>query len=100
MKKTSLNGIWQLRGKPQNSDGPFISIGATVPGCVQLDLSRNGYLPAALYMGENILETEKFEDYEWWYETTFTAPEERKRVYLVFRGVDCLAEYYINGVIN
>ena len=72
MKSISLNGVWNLRGKEEGvCDTPVISIPATVPGCVQLDLSENGYLPKDLYMGENILQAEKYEDYEWWYETTF-----------------------------
>ncbi|MBR2353596.1 MAG: hypothetical protein IKA76_03745 [Clostridia bacterium] len=95
----SLNGIWHLRGKRQGiEEDPLLNLSATVPGCVQLDLSREGYLPADLYMGENILETERFEDYEWWYERSFTAPAEKKNVFLVFEGVDCLAEYFLNGV--
>ena len=32
-----------------------------------------------------------------WYERTFTAPEESENVFLVFEGVDCLVEYFING---
>ena len=49
-------------------------------------------------MGENIKETEKYEDYEWWYETSFSSPAERENVYLVFEGVDCIADYYLNGI--
>ena len=97
MKTISLNGTWQLRGKPQEQDVECIALSAQVPGCVQLDLSEAGYLPEDLFMGENILETEKYEEWEWWYTRTFTAPEERENVFLVFRGVDCLAEYFLNG---
>ena len=97
MKTVSLNGLWQLSGKPQEQDVACISLTAEVPGCVQLDLSREGYLPKDLFLGENIRETEKYEDWEWWYSRTFTAPEERENVFLVFRGVDCLAEYFLNG---
>ena len=98
MNTFSLNGIWQLRGRPQEGDpGRELLLHAVVPGCVQLDLSREGYLPADLYMGENIRQTEAYEDWEWWYERTFTAPEQRDNVWLVFEGVDCLAQYYING---
>ncbi len=97
MKTISLNGIWALFGKPQEQDVEKITLSAEVPGCVQLDLSREGILPKDLFMGENILETEKYEDWEWWYTRKFTAPEERERVFLVFRGVDCLAEYFLNG---
>ena len=46
----------------------------------------------------NIRSLEKYESYEWWYERSFSAPEERKNVYLVFEGVDCVAEYFLNGV--
>jgi len=98
MNKTSLNGLWSLRGRRQNTNDPFIELDAAVPGCVQLDLSKSGFLPADLYMGENILETEKYEDCEWWYERTFDAPAQRHNVYLVFGGVDCIAEYFLNGI--
>ena len=98
MKTISLNGVWNLKGKRQTESGEWISIPASVPGCVQLDLSENGFLPDDLYMGENILQAEKYEDYEWIYERTFEAPEQRENVYLVFEGVDCIADYYLNGI--
>lgn len=97
MKTILLNGEWQLSGKPQEGNGQPVALKAEVPGCVQLDLSRAGYLPKDLYLGENIKETEKYEDWEWHYQRTFTAPEERENVYMVFEGVDCIAEYFING---
>ena len=98
MKKTTLNGIWRLTGRHQPSASGEITLDACVPGCVQLDLSRAGYLPEDLYLGGNITEAERYEDYEWWYEKVFDAPTERKNVYLVFEGVDCLAEYFLNGI--
>lgn len=97
MKTITLNGEWRLSGKPQESEDKPLVLKAEVPGCVQLDLSREGYLPEDLYLGENIKETEKFEDWEWRYERTFTAPDERENVFMVFEGVDCVAEYFING---
>lgn len=97
MKFFSLNGTWALRGQPQEGIGSVIHLDANVPGCVQLDLSRAGYLPNDLYMGENILQTQQYESWQWWYERTFTAPEERENVFLVFEGVDCIAHYYLNG---
>lgn len=97
MKTINLNGEWRLSGKPQESEEEPLVLKAEVPGCVQLDLSRAGYLPEDLYLGENIKETEKFEDWEWQYERTFTAPLERENVYIVFEGVDCVADYFING---
>lgn len=100
MNTISLNGTWQLRGRRQEGY-PLdeLCLEATVPGCVQLDLSRAGYLPADLFMGENILEAEKYEEYEWWYSRTFLAPENKENAYLVFEGVDCVAEYFLNGVL-
>jgi len=98
MKRIELNGVWTLRGRRQGDDScPMLHLSATVPGMAQLELSREGILPQDLYMGMNITETEAYEDYEWWYERTFDAPEVTDRAYLVFRGVDCLAEYYLNG---
>ena len=99
MKTTSLNGIWNLKGRKQDeANENFISLNAKVPGCVQLDLSNEGYLPEDLFMGENILEAEKYEEYEWWYERSFTAPKQKKNVFLVFEAVDCLAQYFLNGI--
>ncbi|MBQ9975592.1 MAG: glycoside hydrolase family 2 [Clostridia bacterium] len=99
MKTILLNGQWKLSGKRQFAESEkSIFINATVPGDVQLDLCEAGYLPRDIFMGMNVKETEKFEDYEWWYERTFTAPEEKSNVWLVFEAVDCLAEYYLNGV--
>lgn len=98
MKRISLNGKWSLKGRKEGTENDYINLVATVPGMVQLDMSKAGILPSDLYFGENIKETEKYEDYEWWYERKFVAPEERERVYLVFRGVDTIAEYFINGV--
>lgn len=98
METIFLNGTWTLRGRRQEgADAGELCLPAAVPGCVQLDLSREGYLPSDLFMGENILEAEKYEGWEWWYERTFTAPTQRKNVWLVFEGVDCIAQYYING---
>ncbi len=99
MKTVSLNGVWDLTGKAVlPADSEVISIKGNVPGCAQLDLAENGYLPKDLFMGENIRETEKFEDYDWWYERTFEVEDIAKNVFLVFEGVDCLAEYYLNDV--
>lgn len=99
MKSISLNGTWKLSGKEQGvSNAPMLSLSATVPGCIQLDLSEQGYLPRDLFLGENIRQTERFETYEWWYERHFDAPREIKNAFLVFEGVDCLAEYFLNGV--
>ena len=98
MKIISLCGLWKISGKPQNAkDSGVITMEGTVPGCVQLDLSENGHLPRDLYMGKNMLEAENFEGYEWTYERKFTLEKAEENTYIVFEGVDCLAEYFING---
>lgn len=97
MKTISLNGQWKLKGREQETDDDFIILDANVPGEVQLDLSAAGYLPKDLFYAKNIFETDKYVGFEWWYERKFTAPKERENVYLVFCGVDCVAEYFLNG---
>ena len=105
-----LNGKWKLYYAPQGENKlssvfdleksgiPFVE--ATVPGNVELDLSAAGILPEDLFKGMNILKAEKYENYEWWYEKTFSAPaapDDAHNVVLHFGAVDCLAEYYLNG---
>lgn len=106
----NLNGQWTLYYAKQGEydiksiydlkTSGISSIPCTVPGNVELDLSRAGILPQDLFKGENILKAEEFEQYEWWYETQFTAPEkpdDSKEMMLIFRAVDCCAEYYLNS---
>lgn len=102
-----LDGKWQLTFFEQTSREPLEmselakhkTIDCTVPGNVELDLSAAGYLPADLFMGENLALAENYETYEWWYHTDFTAalPTDGSRLILRFEAVDCFAEYYING---
>ena len=78
MKNYSLNGTWDLYFFEQgskdikvpadlkNADIPKIS--ATVPGNVELDLSKAGFLPEDLYMGTNIEKVQDYELHEWWYD--------------------------------
>ena len=105
----SLNGQWDLyyydavEGRTceakelMNGDIPHIP--AEVPGNVDLDLSRAGILPEDLFRGMNICRTEQYETYDWWYCTEFDTPKTLPGdiIRLRFEGVDCLAEYYLNG---
>ncbi|MBE6740426.1 MAG: hypothetical protein E7565_08935 [Ruminococcaceae bacterium] len=106
----NLNGQWKLYYAKQGEykinsiydlkTSKISSVPCTVPGNVELDLSKAGILPEDLFKGENILKAEEFEQYEWWYETEFTAPkkpEKNKEMILNFRAVDCCAEYFLNG---
>ena len=106
-RSITLNGNWKLyyydaiRGETHTEAelAQLPHIAAQVPGNVELDLSRAGLLPENLLKGMGTKIAEQYETYEWWYQRTFAAPERSadERVYLYFDGVDCLAEYYLNG---
>lgn len=105
----SLNGKWTLYfGRQEKAESyeltkerkeQMTKITASVPGNVELDLMEEGFLPKDIYMGENILAVQEYEDHEWWYETVFCAPEDLagRKVTLCFEGVDTIAEYWLNG---
>jgi beta-mannosidase len=105
----SLNGTWKLFYFPQgkypitNPDQlethGLTPIEAIVPGETALDLSRQGVLPTDLFFGENIKKLKPYELYEWWYQREFPTPAgiAGRRLELRFRGVDCLATYWLNG---
>ena len=98
MEQISLNGAWRLRGADMTGRSEEkIDLVATVPSMAHVTLMEAGILPADIYMGQNIIETERYENFEWWYDRTFTVESVRDRAFLVFRGVDCLAEYFLNG---
>ena len=106
MNKTiTLNGKWELFGFPQRTSPikcpadltAHEPIPANVPGEAQLALSEAGLLPADLYQGMNMRLLRKYEFYEWWYRKHFTALPGDGKTVLVFEGVDCVAEYYLNG---
>lgn len=91
--KLFVNSVDELKSKS------VPSITGTVPGNVELDLIAAGMLPEDIFKGENILKAEPYEYYDWWYETEFKAevPKDGQKVLLHFGGVDCIADYYING---
>ena len=105
----NLNGTWKLyyyengsaaiRTPSELAAAGVASVPCTVPGNVELDLSAAGVLPDDLFQGMNITAAEAFESYDWWYETGFTpkAPAAGQTVLLHFGGVDCMAEYFLNG---
>ena len=72
-------------------------IQAEVPGNVELDLHRAGVEPEPFY-GENIYRFRKYEFYRWQFERDFKAPDCRtsSRWVLVFEGLNCFAEVYLN----
>lgn len=104
----SLNGAWQLTYFPQpkvavTAPGQLAGIAAeqvmaTVPGNVELDLLSAGRIADPM-IGSNIYALRKYEGYQWCYTKSFAAPEVKadERIKLVFGGIDCLAEIWLNG---
>ena len=107
--RISLDGKWTLYHFPQGKyqithpdqlrTQGLASIEALVPGDVELDLSKQGELPADLFFADNLAKLKPYELYEWWYQREFPTPAgiAGRRVELLFRGVDCLATYWLNG---
>ena len=107
-----LNGTWKLYYFPQGQfdiahpselTGLGLAgqpIAAEVPGNVELDLARAGVLQDP-YVGDNVLKLREYETHEWWYVRTFTVDaallKGGRGIELLFRGVDCLATYWLDG---
>ena len=108
-QQISLDGAWKLTAGPQTSDAPrepakldaagWLTIPATVPGNVELDLMAAGRLPD-LSVANNIFHFRDFETWDWWYRRRFATPARAagQRCEIVFDGIDCLAEVWLNGV--
>ncbi len=100
MRSVSLNGKWNLYWDKEarfHCKNVKPSCAATVPGNVELDLSAAGFLPADLYCGMNITAVREFEDCAFCYIREFEDPGFSGNTILHFSGVDCLAEYWLNG---
>jgi beta-mannosidase len=104
----SLNGVWRLWAFPANAEKRSIdeitqapAMPAAVPGNVEFALQDAGLLPDDLFMGDNILKCQEFETYDYLYERRFTLTADAlaKPQRLVFEGVDCIADYYLNGIL-
>jgi len=102
-----LNGEWRLTHTvaSQRCDLGAVkkqlewagSIPAVVPGDVHLDLMREGLISDPFF-GLNADHCRWMEQKDWWYVRLFSVPEELKgkNMYLVFDGLDCFAEVYLN----
>ncbi len=68
-----------------------------VPGNFELDLQANGIIEEPFY-GMNIAGLRRYEAAHVWYWRSFRAtPPPGTQAQLVFEGVDCFAEIYLNG---
>ncbi len=110
MRVESLNGEWKLYywrqdrssvGRPSDlAQSGMESVPATVPGNVELDLVSAGKLGDPL-IGDGVRQLRDLELNEWWYEKEFLVADafHPGKVEMVFHGVDCLATYWLNGVL-
>lgn len=101
MRSISLDGAYRLyygdeQLHPAGKES-LACIDAQVPGNVEIDLMREGILPD-IYFAENITRLKPFEYYRWIYERSFECPafHSKERVFLRFKGVDCIATYTLN----
>jgi len=70
----------------------------TVPGNFELDLCANGIFDGDPLVGTNIVALRKYETYHVWYGRTFQCSRQSPdRAVLVFEGIDCIADIYLNG---
>lgn len=98
--KYSLDGIWQLSCFKNNNQTADFVIPAAVPGNVELDLLKAGIEPDP-YFGANEYLYQKYENCDWEYARSFVIPEKERtsdRMNLVFEGVNCIADVYIDDV--
>ena len=103
MKSYSLNGDYLLsfadeQKNPSGREGMTV-IPAKVPGNVEIDMMNAGLLPD-VFFGNNVKDLKPYEFYRWIYDRDFDAPAllPGEKAFLHFEGVDCVADYTLNGV--
>jgi beta-mannosidase len=102
-----LNGTWafaytlspyndalKTRAAAEAHGLKFVS--CTVPGNFELDLLAQGIIEDP-FIGMNILQLRQFEKAHIWYSREFSVPDFVGEPELVFEGLDCIAEIYLNG---
>lgn len=105
----SLDGKWTLTHFAQPDFGAVrelrdvpadaVSMDATVPGDAYLELERAGIVPP-LFIGTNVWTMRRWENRQWLYRRTFTAPRfdsRSQRAMLRFGGIDTLGDVFLNG---
>lgn len=96
--KQFLNGKWDAKCIFPGKDGTVLSLPATVPGNMELDLYRAGIAPEPFW-STNEYQYQKYEVCDWEYSRSFTLNENlaRKKLNLVFEGLNCITDIYIDG---
>ncbi len=88
-----LNGNWILSGNDQY--GNLITIPATVPGCVHIDLKNNGII-GDMYFRDNSKLVQWIENNDYTYTKTFSIDEIFDNAYLEFDGLDTYCDILLN----
>ena len=105
--KLILDGEWHFNYSADELDFKSISdvtayfkasYIASVPGNFELDLMANELLPD-IYFGKNIKKTRELENNHIWYYRNFSLDKlnDNLNYVLVFEGLDCFADIYVNG---
>lgn len=105
MKKIfSLDGEWRgfygvcdFAADASDAKRTMNEIKAVVPGNLESDLENNGILPE-IYKGENILLTQDYENVDYCLSKKFVwKGDDTLDHFLVFEGLDCISEVFIDG---
>lgn len=78
----------------------YKSIPAKVPGNFELDMMEAGLIEDPFY-GTNVLKMQELENLHLFYTTVFDNLENREensKTYLVFEGIDTIADIFLNGI--
>lgn len=104
-KRVFLNGTWQLCHSLTEYDFRTLEdirnenlniLDAVVPGNFEIDLMNNHVLEE-VYFGENIEKTYPYEKHHKWYFRTFEFKGDKKKLNMVFEGLDCISQVFLNG---
>jgi len=107
-KCISLDGEWSLRwcdagvGEASGWSAKGVAgpqaIAGRVPGMTHLDVEAAGKIEDPLF-GENARACDWMEEKDWWYSRAFDVAEDDvgDRVEIVFEGLDCFADIWVNG---
>lgn len=106
-RKDDLGGEWQFAWSKEDKairtiadarGAGFAPRRAVVPGNFELDLEANGLLDADPYFALNLAARREYESVHLWYFRTFDCPaNEADKPVLIFEGLDCFADVYVNG---
>ena len=99
-KRLDLCGEWSFAWAERPKERSQLTFHkCTVPGCFEMDLHALGIVPDPFF-GMNPVSVNEFAQKQHvYYAKTFTAPApaEGTQPFIIFEGVDCFADVYLNG---